>query len=199
MKFNPRAILFDLDGVIVNSENVWLISLNKTLEYYNKQNINVSIFNKRFWGNDVNNTLKVLNLPKKALDIVNDFYVENIDKVEIFSDVKSTLENLNNYKKAVITNTPKNIAVYLLIKFDILKYFDFIVTSDDVKYGKPNSEIIIKACNLLNIKTSEIIIIGDTISDIEAGKSIGSTVIGIKINADYYINKISDILKLLDL
>jgi len=198
MKFKPRAILFDLDGVIVNSENVWLISLNKTLEYYNKQDIKASIFNNKYWGNDVNNTLKVLNLPNKALEIINDFYVENIDKVEIFSDVKSTLENLNNYKKVVITNTPKNIALYLLKKFDILKYFNFIVTSDDVKYGKPHPEIIIKACDLLNINTSEVIIIGDTISDIEAGKKSNSMVIGLNIDADFRVNKLSEIIDILN-
>jgi HAD superfamily hydrolase (TIGR01549 family) len=197
MELEQNTILFDLDGVIVNSENVWLMSLNEALKYYKQKEINSNIFNKKFWGNDVNNTLELLGLPKKALDIVNKAYLKNIDSVEIFPDVVKTLKCLSHFNKGVITNTPKKIALSLLNKFDILKYFNIVVTSDDVKYGKPNPEIIIKACKLLNVQTNEVIIIGDTINDIIAGKNLDCKVIGINIKADYTVNKLSKILDIL--
>ena len=131
------------------------------------------------------------------MDIVNKTYLKNIDRVEIFSDVELTLKYLKYFKKGIITNTPKIIALYLLEKFNILKYFNIIVTSDDVKYGKPNPEIIIKACKLLGVQPKEVVIIGDTISDIEAGKNLECEVIGININADYNVNKFSKILDIL--
>ena len=145
-----------------------------------------------------NNTLNLLGLPKKAIKIVNETYLENIDRVTIFSDVKFTLKNVKNYNIGLITNTPKNIAIYLLKKFDIIKYFNVIITSDDVKHGKPNPEVIIKACKLLNVKPKDVVIIGDTISDIKAGRNIGCKVIGLNINADYRINKLSKILEILN-
>jgi pyrophosphatase PpaX len=197
MKIKANTILFDLDGVIVKSEKVWLSSLNSALKYYNQKQINPKTFNKKFWGNDVNNTLQALGLPEKAMEIVNKSYIENIDNVGLFPDVEQTLKNLTQFKKGVVTNTPKKIALYLLDKFNIIKYFDVIVTSDDVKYGKPNPEIIIKACNLLNIKPNDAIIIGDTISDIKAGKKLNCIVIGINIKADYTVNKLSKILDIL--
>jgi HAD superfamily hydrolase (TIGR01509 family) len=197
MEFEPTTLLFDLDGVIVNSADVWLLSLNTALEYFDHKPINLDLFNEKFWGNDVNNTLELLGLPKKALDIVNKTYLKNIDRVEIFSDVELTLKYLKYFKKGIITNTPKIIALYLLEKFNILKYFNIIVTSDDVKYGKPNPEIIIKACKLLGVQPKEVVIIGDTISDIEAGKNLECKVIGININADYNVNKFSKILDIL--
>ena len=197
MEFEPTTLLFDLDGVIVNSADVWLLSLNTALEYFDHKPINLDLFNEKFWGNDVNNTLEVLGLPKKALDIVNKTYLKNIDRVEIFSDVELTLKYLKYFKKGIITNTPKIIALYLLEKFNILKYFNIIVTSDDVKYGKPNPEIIIKACKLLGVQPKEVVIIGDTINDIEAGKNLECEVIGININADYNVNKFSKILDIL--
>ena len=198
MKIKANTLLFDLDGVIVNSEKVWLSSLNNALKFYNQNQIKSETFNEKFWGNDVNNTLQVLELPEKAMEIVNKSYIENIDYVGIFPDVEQTLKNLNQFKKGVITNTPKKIALYLLNKFNILKYFDVVVTSDDVKYGKPNPEIIIKACKLLNVKINDAIIIGDTISDIKAGKNLNCIVIGINIKADYTVNKLSKILDILN-
>ena len=198
MKIDANTILFDLDGVIVKSEKVWLSSLNSALKYYNQKQINPKTFNKKFWGNDVNNTLQILELPEKAIDIVNNSYIENIDNVGIFPDVEQTLKKLTQYKKAVITNTPKKIALYLLDKFNILNYFDVVVTSDDVKYGKPNPEIIMKACKLLNVKTNDAIIIGDTINDIKAGKNLNCIIIGINIKADYTVNKLSKILDILN-
>jgi len=199
MILKPIAILFDLDGVIVNSEDAWLSSLNTALEYFNNNPISLEEFNEKYWGNDVNDTLKKLGLPDEAVNIVNKAYLNNINKVTIFPDVIDTLYKLKKYKKGLITNTPKKSALSLLTKFNILKYFNIVVTSDDVKFGKPHPEIIEKACKLLNVKPFEAIIIGDTISDIKAGRSIGSTVIGIKIDADYYINRISDILKILSI
>lgn len=198
MKIKANTILFDLDGVIVKSEKVWLSSLNSALKFYNQNQMNSKTFNKKFWGNDVNNTLQTLKLPKKAMDIVNNSYVENIDSVGIFPDVEQTLKKLTHYKKGVITNTPKKIALYLLNKFNILNYFDVVVTSDDVKFGKPNPEIIIKACNLLDVQTDDAIIIGDTISDIKAGKNLNCIVIGINIKADYTVDKLSKILDILN-
>jgi len=199
MKLKPIAILFDMDGVIVNSENAWLLSLNTALKYFKYNPISLEVFIEKYWGNDVNDTLKKLGLPNEAVNIVNKTYLDNINEVKIFPDVKDTLFKLRNYKKGVITNTPKKHALSLLKKFNILKYFNIVVTSDDVKFGKPNPEIIDKACKLLNVKSSEVIIIGDTISDVKAGRAIGATVIGIKIDADYYINNISDILKILNI
>jgi HAD superfamily hydrolase (TIGR01509 family) len=198
MKIKPQGLLFDLDGVLVDSEKVWLLSLNQALKFFNHKLITLDLFKKRYWGNDVNNTLEILELPKKALDIVNKTYYENIDKVTIFSDVKYTLKNLKNYKIGLITNTPKNIALYLLKKFDILKYFNVAITSDDVKYGKPNPEVIIKACKELNLKTNMVVIIGDTISDIKAGKNLECKVIGLNIDADYRINKLSKIFEIIN-
>ena len=198
MKIKPTAILFDMDGVIVDSKNAWLSSLNKTLKLFHFNRISQKLFNEKYWGNDVHNTLIDLGLPDEALNLINKFYLNHIDEVNIFPDVKKTLNQLNNYKKAIITNTPKNHAYYLLKKFDIFNIFNIIVTSDDIKVGKPNPEIIIKACELLNVKKNEVIIIGDTISDINAARAIGSTVIGINIKADYYIKNLSDIFKIIN-
>ena len=109
MILKPIAILFDLDGVIVNSEDAWLSSLNTALKYFNNNPISLEEFNEKYWGNDVNDTLKKLGLPDEAVNIVNKAYLNNINKVTIFPDVIDTLYKLKKYKKGLITNTAKTL------------------------------------------------------------------------------------------
>ena len=71
------------------------------------------------------------------------------------------------------------------------------VSPVDVKMSKPNPEIVIKSCKLLNLKPKEVILVGDTKSDVEAGRAAGCKVIGINVDADYTVKNISELTKLL--
>jgi HAD superfamily hydrolase (TIGR01509 family) len=67
------------------------------------------------------------------------------------------------------------------------------LTSNDVKRSKPDPEIVIKSCKLLKLKPEEVILVGDTNSDVKAGRAAGCRVIGINVEADYRIKDISEI------
>jgi phosphoglycolate phosphatase len=79
----------------------------------------------------------------------------------------------NKYKLGVITNTDTDIAIKILKKFRILEYFDVVVGGDIIN-PKPSPDPIIKACNFFMIKPEETLFIGDTLTDIKAGKAAGS-------------------------
>jgi HAD superfamily hydrolase (TIGR01549 family) len=197
MKIKPEAILFDMDGVLVDSVHAWLTSLNNTLDKFNHDKITRDDFIYKYWGHDLHNTLDILGVNQSAAIICNDEYKKNLNNVKLLPDVKTTLKKLNSYKKGIITNTPRNQTDMLLKKFDLNKYFNTIITSDDVNFGKPNPEIVIKACKDLDVKPSKVFSIGDTRSDIEAGKAAGCTGIGLNIQADYTVKKISDLIDIL--
>jgi HAD superfamily hydrolase (TIGR01509 family) len=74
-----------------------------------------------------------------------------------------------------------------------------IITSDQIENGKPEPDIVFEACKRLDVKSEEVILIGDTESDVNAGRSAGCKVIGINIKGDYTIKKISDLTNLLKL
>ena len=197
MKLKPKAILFDLDGVLVDSFDAWLAALNDALYLYNHKELTKGEFIDRYWGHDLFDNIKELNLTYEVGEACNKFYKNHIDKIKIFPKTKETLIKLNNYKKGVITNTPKDSAIKVLKQFDIYRYFELVLTSNDVKLSKPNPEIVIKSCKLLNLEPKEILLIGDTKSDIEAGRAAGCKVIGINIDADFTINNISEITNLI--
>ena len=121
----------------------------------------------------------------------------NIDYIKIFPDTKKTLQQLASYKKAIITNTPTDCTKQILRKLHIKRYFQEIVTSDDVKKAKPDPEIVIKACERLNVKPETAILVGDTQNDVKAGRIAGCTVIGINIPSDITIHRLYDLTILL--
>lgn len=193
MKLKPKAILFDMDGVLVDSLDSWWLSLNSALEAFNQKKISRNEFIKKYWGHNLYDNIKKMNLPMEVARFCNNVYGDNIKSIKIFKETKPILEKLKKYKKVIITNTPKDCAVQILKKFSIEKYFEFIITSDDVSNGKPNPEIVLKACKILNVKPKDVVLVGDTESDVKAGKAAGCKVIGVNVDADYKIKNISEL------
>jgi pyrophosphatase PpaX len=198
MKLKPGAILFDMDGVLVDSLDSWWISLNTALKKYNHKELSKEEFLSKYWGHDLYDNIKKMNLPLEVGRFCNIIYGKNINKIKIYVETKDTLKKLNSYKKAIITNTPKDCAVQILKRFNIEKYFEFVMTSDDVKMAKPNPEIVIKSCKKLRLKPENVVLVGDTDSDVKAGRDAGCKVIGINIDADYTIKNISELTKIID-
>jgi len=193
MKLKPAAILFDMDGVLVDSLDSWWISLNHSLENFNYKPLTRVEFIKKYWGHDLYDNLQTMNIPEKVGHFCNNVYSTHINNIHIYSETKKTLEKLQNYRKTIITNTPKDCTVQILKRFEINNYFEFILTSDDVSMAKPDPEIVLKSCELLKVKPEEVVLVGDTNSDVQAGHKAGCLVIGINIEADYTIKNISEI------
>ena len=61
----------------------------------------------------------------------------------------------------------------MINKLNIYKYIDYYVCGDDEGKSKPSGDPIRKICNYLNVKPNESIMVGDTITDIKAGKDAG--------------------------
>lgn len=193
----PSAILFDMDGVLVNSLDSWLLALNAALKAFNHKEITRQEFIERYWGHDLYDNLEKMDLDKEVGTFCSSAYSEHLDAIEIYPDTRSTLEKLKKCKKGVITNTPKECTHQILKKFDIEKYFDIVMTSDEVLRGKPYPDIVFKACSTLNVKPKNVLLVGDTDSDVKAGKAAGCTVVGINIKADYTIKRLSELTNLI--
>jgi phosphoglycolate phosphatase-like HAD superfamily hydrolase len=162
------------------------------------QKITRDEFIQIYWGHDLRWNLKRLHLSPKVASFCNIAYGDHLDDVRIYSDTKRTLEQLTSYKKAIITNTPTDCTQQILKKFDISDYFLAIVTSDDVTKAKPDPEIVFKACEQLKVEPTTVVLIGDTESDVKAGRAAGCTVIGIRIEADITIQNVSELLNVLE-
>jgi len=198
-KLKPEAILFDMDGVIVNSFDSWWNALNYSLKHFNQQEISKKDFLEKYWGHDLFDNLERMNLSLEVGKFCNKIYYKYTDKVHLYSKVKETLERLNNYKKSIITNTPRDCTLQILKNNDIEKYFNYVITSSEVSKGKPSPEIVYSACNKMDVKAENTVLIGDTDSDMKAGRAAGCVVVGVKIDGDYKIQSISDIIDIVEI
>jgi len=134
-----------------------------------------------------------MNLPLEIGELCNRLYGNNVDKIRIYPETKDTLEKLIMYKKGIITNTPKDSAIKILKKLEIEYYFGSVLTSDDVSMSKPDPEIVLKSCKLLDVEQKDVVLVGDTESDVRAGRAAGCIVIGLNVNADYIIRDLSEL------
>ena len=197
MKLRPNAILFDMDGVLVNSLDAWWSTLNTALNLSHQKEISREEFIKKYWGHDLFDNLDHMRLPHEIGTLCNTIYGNHVEAIKIYPDTIETLEKLSRYKKGVITNTPKDSAHLILKTLDLASYFDVVITSDEVTMAKPNPEIVFKACGKLGVSPKKVVLIGDTDSDVKAGEAAGCIVVGIKVNAEYTIQRLSELITIL--
>ncbi|MCW7069207.1 MAG: HAD family hydrolase [Methanophagales archaeon] len=175
-----EAVLFDLDGVIINSFESWYRAFNAMLKRYRREEISREDFKAKCWGPDLRHNLDAWNLGEEAGLYCIGKQLELVELIELFPDAKEVLSRIRHkFKIGLVTNTPKKNVARILEHFQLADLFDVVITGDDVHEGKPNAEMVIEACRRLKVKPENAILVGDTESDFQAGKSAGCTVIGI--------------------
>ncbi|MCP2521060.1 HAD-IA family hydrolase, partial [SCandidatus Aminicenantes bacterium Aminicenantia_JdfR_composite] len=85
------------------------------------------------------------------------------------------LESLGSAKKklAIFTGRGRELTLYILKQKKLLKYFEIIVTSEDVENHKPYPDGVLKICGHFNLHPSAVLHIGDSPLDIACGKKAG--------------------------
>lgn len=183
-----KLILFDLDGTLVDTSlditnainyaikpcNITPISPQKTISLVGEGI--TRLMEKIIENNMQQQTIDRDKLVKSFLD----YYSEHLlDNTTIYPKVRESLAELRGYKKAVISNKRENLSIKLLEGLDLLKYFDLVIGSDTTAERKPSPLPIFYALSKLNISNKESVIVGDSVFDIEAGKSAGIRTIGV--------------------
>lgn len=178
-----KAVIFDMDGVIFDTEMVYLDIWSKVFEKYGYK-MTKEIYSSVL-GTGRENVKKVFlsnfgdNLP---IDIMYKEKDEELAKaVEKGIPLKNgayeilTYLKKNNFKIALATSAVKERAIKQLNQANIEAFFYAIVCRDEVKETKPNPEIFLKAAERLNINPKECIVIEDSSAGIKAAFNAGMT------------------------
>jgi beta-phosphoglucomutase len=203
-----QGIIFDMDGVIVDSED---LHGRAWLEFAKKYNLN-------FTMQDSNETIGITNFGiferyfphfkkddyKKLDDEKESMYRELAkDELQLLPDVIDLIKSLktSGFKMIVgSSGNPKNIQ-FIFDKFDLNQYFVGFVSSHDVTNGKPHPEVFLKSAQKLNLKPDECVVIEDAHHGIDAAISAGIKVIAITtthpkeklVKANLIVNSIKEI------
>ncbi|MBX2954938.1 MAG: HAD family phosphatase [Cyclobacteriaceae bacterium] len=181
------AVIFDMDGVIVDTNPFHKETINQFCKKYGFQltdeELRTKIYGRtnREWITNLFGTITEQQLEAYAFEkeqMFRDAYAAHIKPVEgliLFLDMLKQ----NNIPRSIATSAPRANVDFVFKGTGIGKYFDIILDESMVTHGKPHPEIYIKSAQAFNLPNEQCIVIEDSLSGIQAGKAAGSKVIGI--------------------
>ncbi len=187
-----RAIIFDIDGVLIDVSQSYRMAIKKTAEFFLGRILTMDDVEKiknrginddcdaaelliQENGGDFRKSVIIKKFQEYYLGRNFDGLVKN-EKCWIKENI---LKKLKKYKLAIFTGRPKIEAKFGLERFKIKKYFNVIIAKEDVKQGKPNPEGLSKLIKKLKIKNNEAVYIGDNLADLRTAKNADINFIGV--------------------
>lgn len=179
-----KLVVFDFDGVLVDSNEAWAgiyskaakatgmkkdIAYDDIKEHYGKPYIDVL---RAAYPEITDDENTVERMYSNFLDLASseDFG----SSFRLIKGARKTLDELKGrFMLAVGSGNTKKMLNKFMRKFRLADYFRFVVTIDDVKRGKPNPDMLIKAIRHFNVKPEEAVYVGDSASDVMAAKRAG--------------------------
>ncbi|MEK6691084.1 MAG: HAD-IA family hydrolase [Nitrospirota bacterium] len=177
-------IIFDQDGTLVDSISDITNSVNYALD-----TVGLSVFDvdtiRGFVGEGITKLIeKTLGPHKEFLERARSLFLEYYsshltDNTYIYPNVVDLLEYFKRKKKAVISNKLESLTKDLLEGLGIIHYFDIVLGGDSIGRKKPFPDSIIKVLDVFDVKKSRVVMIGDSPTDIKAGKGAGVLTCGV--------------------
>jgi len=173
------AVIFDLDGVLADSEPWWNeIDAKLLAEHgviyrgeYHRNVLGVSYrlaceFYKKTFGLSAS----VEELMRRRGEIATEFFANHIG---LFPSVKPVLKELReiNLRLAVATSSVSASARPFLARHELTNFFDVVVTGEEVERGKPAPDIYLRAAEKLSVPADACLVIEDALSGVAAAKA----------------------------
>lgn len=174
-----KAILFDFDGLMFDTERLWRdynFQANKVFNVNFTEEDRIKIVGKN--EDEIRNILKGL-FPNINVDEYRDWLREKVhyhQRNNVVEAKKGLLELLSfiknkNIKTAIVSGSEKDVIENMLIKHNFaLEDFQTMVTGDMKITPKPNPDVYLLACKNLRIKPEEAIVLEDSYNGVKAGK-----------------------------
>lgn len=179
---NIKAVIFDMDGVLLDTEKVCRITWKLAAEEYGIKNIDEAFY--KCVGTNRTDTELILkdylpeNLaPETFREKTSEFFykIEREQGLDLKPYVKECLTRLKNkgIRLAVASSTRGESVRRQLKNAGIIDFFETLTTGDLVEHSKPDPDIYLKAASSLNLKVSECIAVEDSPNGVRAAAAAG--------------------------
>jgi beta-phosphoglucomutase len=184
---SPIAFIFDMDGVLVDSNPFHKISLQQFCVKYG-QNLTEQQLREKIYGRTNKEWIvnvfgamskeKLLAYEDEKEALFRELYQHDIKPVD---GLISFLDKLDAQQipRAIGTSAPRVNVDFVLAKTGMEKYFSVILDEDFVTNGKPDPEIYLKVAAALKFEPGQCVVFEDSLAGVQAGKAAGCKVVGI--------------------
>jgi phosphoglycolate phosphatase len=222
MKVQVDAVLFDLDGTILDSIGIYYQIIEIVLKRLDipmpsKDKIRDAAKNGDFEWDQMypgKTPKEKALLFKKIRGIIDEIYPTLFgSQAKLITNAKEALETIfqKGIKLGIVTSTPREnmkIKLYPLVDSGIKDLMEVIITADDAPRKKPAPDPLIESCKRLGILPKHAMYVGDSRTDIQAGKAAGMKTVGVltgfdnretlgRENPDAIIDSIADLKNIL--
>lgn len=204
-----KLIIFDLDGVLIDSRDLHYDALNQALAMVNQNYIITREEHlSKYDGLNTTKKLELLsaekglsreyfdlvwqNKQRATLELIQQF-PKNEFLIETFKLIK-----LHDIKIAVASNSIRETVKLALMSIGVLKYVDYYISNEDVKRTKPFPEMYWKCMTELNVLPKNTVIIEDSHIGREGALNSGAHLVPVKDTNDLTIDKINEAKDILD-
>ncbi len=183
-----KAVIFDMDGVLVDNHNFHVEAWGKFCREISVE-IDIAEFRRKYFGKGNRDILSGL-LNREVTDEEVHLLGERKEAVyrEVYNGFVEPVYGLVNFLKfaksagmklAVATSAPVSNLDFIIDKLSIRNYFDCLTNGNEVAKAKPHPEVYLKTAQKLNLHPAECIVFEDSVSGIESAKNAGMKVIGL--------------------
>lgn len=191
-----KAIVFDMDGVLIEAKDWHYEALNKALRLFGYE---ISRYDHlvTYDGLPTSKKLEMLSLEKGLPAGLHQFINQmkqsyTVDMVHtrcsplFFHEYALSRLKAEGYRIAVASNSVRNTVRLMMEKSSLLPYLDFYLSNQDVTKAKPDPEIYLKAAQKLGLQPQEVIVVEDNHNGVQAAAAAGAHVM--KVETVYDVN-----------
>lgn len=182
-----NTIIFDMDGVLADSEPHWNDIDRDLLAGYgiayageHKHHVLGKSFDlsMKFYKETYNLEHEIDDMNTRRQHIAAIYYANHIAAFEDAPHVLKALKEMG-FRIGLATSSRRNLAESFLSRHELTSHFDAIVTGEDVRNGKPHPDIYLRAAELLGSAPNRCLVVEDSLAGVEAGKSANMSVAAI--------------------
>lgn len=184
--YNPRAIIFDLDGTLIDTRGDIAGSCNYALSTHGYRTLSVEVISRYVGDGSRRLCARAAGLTERdaELDPLVETFVEHyaahpLVQTTWLPDAQEVLDAMRPLPIALCTNKPRIVTERILEGLGVRSRFAVVVGGGDTQKNKPSKEPILLVAERLRIDPHELVMVGDGTQDVLAGKASGCRTISI--------------------
>lgn len=182
-----RAVIFDMDGVMIDSEPLWerterILLGRKGIEYSPTYRDKIVGLNQNDSGSLLRETFNLTETIEEIItgriEILLGLYEKELELVPGLLPLLKELRE-SDFLLALASSSPLRVINFVLDRFSLREFFSVVVSGDTIQFGKPHPDIYLHTASNLGVEPWECVVIEDSINGVKSAKGAGMICIAV--------------------